>query len=304
MTLDQLIMLQAIAELSSVKAASEALHKTQPAISQGLKQLEQQLGVQIVDRSRYRLSLTEDGKRIYQQARRILNEADELKTLSQHLAAGNEASLTLAVEGTFDIPAILPALEDVQLQFPETEIHLQQEFLSGALQAVTTGQADIAISPMTPEMIESSSIDAVRLSQFNLISVATEKFLAKHPDISESLQLKDAYQIVVRDSGQLTGQTEYGVQGGQRKWYVNDFHTKKMLIMSGMGWGRVPENRINSELQSGALKILQLRDNPGMITIQHYLLRPLKRTYGPVARYIWEQFTQVLSNKNPTDPVQ
>ena len=59
MTLEQLKMLKQVAELGSLKSASATLFKTQPAISQGIKQLEAQLGLQLFNRQGYRLSLTE-----------------------------------------------------------------------------------------------------------------------------------------------------------------------------------------------------------------------------------------------------
>ena len=55
MTLEQLKMLKHVAELGSLKNASEKLFKTQPAISQGIKQLEAQLGLQLFNREGYRL---------------------------------------------------------------------------------------------------------------------------------------------------------------------------------------------------------------------------------------------------------
>ena len=77
MTLEQLKMLKLVAEQGSLKSASEALYKTQPAISQGIKQLESQLGLQLFDRDGYRLVLTIEGEQIYSPAVQLLDKASE-----------------------------------------------------------------------------------------------------------------------------------------------------------------------------------------------------------------------------------
>ncbi len=82
MTLEQLNMLVKVAELGTLKAASEKLFKTQPAISQGIKQLEIQMGFQLFSRQGYRLLLTDNGKQIYQHALKLLNEAGQIKQLA------------------------------------------------------------------------------------------------------------------------------------------------------------------------------------------------------------------------------
>ena len=67
-TVDQLKVLEAIAEEKSLRAAAIRLHKTQPALSHSIKQLEVQLGLELFTRDSYRLRLTSTGKSIYQMA--------------------------------------------------------------------------------------------------------------------------------------------------------------------------------------------------------------------------------------------
>ena len=62
MTLEQLRMLVAIADAGGILSAAEKLHKTQPTISVGMKNLEDELGLQILSRESYRASLTAAGK--------------------------------------------------------------------------------------------------------------------------------------------------------------------------------------------------------------------------------------------------
>lgn len=288
MTLEQLKMLIKVAELGSLKGASEALFKTQPAISQGIKQLEAQLGLQLFSRQGYRLSLTDNGKQIYQHAQHLVNEASQIKQLATFLTSGNEASITLAIEASYDLKRILPVLEMTQNEYPHTQIILRQEYINGALEAVKSEQADLALTTIDNLALLTGNYQANRLYQGNLCNVAAPKLLQRHPKLSLVTELKDEYQIVVQDSGQSSQGINYSVQTGQRCWYVNDFSTKKTLIMSGIGWGRLPDYMIKDELQSKSLVAVQLKDFATHIALNYQAIKLKSKLLGPVATKLWQ----------------
>jgi len=292
MTLEQLNMLKLVAEQGSLKKASELLHKTQPAISQGIKQLELQLNIELFNRQGYRLVLTPAGQQIYNHALRLLNEATEIKALSNHLNSGHEASITIAIEAAYDLNKIIPLLEKTQNQFPRTQIIIRQEYISGAFEALTNEQADIAITPVGMLDLEAENLEGYFLYQGSLINVAAPKLLKRHPDISTVKDLQNEYQIVVQDSGQRSKGINYSVQSGQRCWYVNDFNTKKTLVLSGMGWGRLPDSHIKNELANGSLQTIALTDFEQSAELKYYALK-LKNNYlGPVANAFWDSLKE------------
>jgi DNA-binding transcriptional LysR family regulator len=291
MTLEQLKMLVQVAELGSLKGASEALFKTQPAISQGIKQLEYQLGIELFNRQGYRLMLTENGKQIHQHALRLVNEAKKIKQLSSFLTAGNEATVTLAIEASYDLKKILPVLELIRNQFPHTQVILKQEYINGALESVKSEQADLALTTIDNLALQTGDYEANILYQGNLSNVAAPELLSRHTGLSSVEELKDEYQIVVQDSGQSSQGINYSVQTGQRCWYVNDFNTKKTLIMSGMGWGRLPEYMVEKELKSKELVSVSLNDFDTNITLDYQVIKLKSRILGPVASKLWQNMS-------------
>lgn len=293
MTLEQLRMLVKVAELGSLKAASEKLFKTQPAISQGIKQLENQMGLQLFSRQGYRLLLTDNGKQIYQHALKLLNEAVHIKQLASFLAQGNEATITIAIEASYDLKRILPVFELTQNKFPHTQIILRQEYINGALEAVNSEQADLALTGIDNLTLLSGKYEANKLYQGHLCNVAAPKFLKRHNKLSSVSQLKEEYQIVVQDSGQSSQGINYSVQTGQRCWYVNDFNTKKTLIMSGMGWGRLPDHMIKDELNAKSLVAVHLNDFDTQITLNYQAIKLKSRLLGPVASELWKNMSLV-----------
>ncbi len=293
MTLEQLKMLKQVAELGSLKSASAKLFKTQPAISQGIKQLEAQLGLQLFNRQGYRLSLTSNGQQIYQHALRLLNEAEAIKQLATFLTAGNEASITIAIEASYDLKKILPVLEMTQSEFPHTQIILKQEYINGALEAVKSGQADLALTTIDNLALQSGQFEANKLYQGYLCNVAAPRFVERHPKLVSVSELKDEYQIVVQDSGQSSQGVNYSVQTGQRCWYVNDFSTKKTLIMSGIGWGRLPDYMIKDELEQRTLAALTMDDFDTEIALSYQAIKLKSNLLGPVAEKLWQNLKLV-----------
>ena len=145
MDIRQLQMFREVAERGSLRLSAESMHKTAPAISQGLRQLESSLGVELFSREGYRLVLTDAGKSLYQHAIRSLDSIESLQGAAARLAKGHEPSVTLAIEASFDLSRILPTLKGVQIEFPSTRIILRQEYLSGAIESVMTKDSTFCI---------------------------------------------------------------------------------------------------------------------------------------------------------------
>ncbi|TPV54306.1 LysR family transcriptional regulator [Aestuariibacter sp. GS-14] len=299
MKLEQLEAFQTVAELGSLGRASEHLYKTQPAISQSIKQLEEGLGVALFSRAGYRLELTQHGHILYQQALRVLNEAASMQNMAKHFSAGNEPSITLATEASFDLRGIIPLLTHVQTQFPDTQILLRQERLTGALGALSEKQATLCLSPSGPVQLLDTQFTSHFLGSGSLITVASAQLLSRHPNLKSSAELINEYQIVLQDSGKYSGDKKWGIQDGQRCWYVNDFATKQMLIESGMGWGKLPQHQIQKSLDIGKLFELKLNDIHSRINLDYYLFKNKDELLGPVAQMLWDQFMAYTFNIDP-----
>jgi len=287
-TLEQIKMLTTLAEVGTLKATSAKLFKTQAAISQGIKQLESQLGVQLFDRKGYRLTLTEQGQQINQQGLKLLQQANHIATLSKHFSQGHEASITLAFEASFNLVKALPVLEMVQNTFPQTQINLRHEYISGAYSAILQDKADLAISPVNKRMLDPRNLDSIVLCYGSFVNVAAVKMLNRHPNLSSIKELENEYQIVVQDTGQETQGIHFDVQEGQRRWYVNDFTTKKTLILSGMGWGRLPDFLVQDELNSGTLRLIETDESDTNSEVEYRAIKQKDKPLGPVATALWQ----------------
>ncbi len=298
MKIEQLLMLKMVAEEGSLKAAGEKIHKTQAAISHSIKQLESHLDTILFDRNQYRLCLTDEGEQVYQLALGLLDKADEIENLCEHFSGGNEASITLTFEVSFDLNIVLETLEELQGKFPETQIIIRQEYITGAIDSLNKEEADIIITPALDNTIQQPRYEAFHLLQNRVIKVAAPKMLARHPNLKSVKELANEYQIIVQDSGSGSKGVNYGVEDGQRKWYVNDVHTKKLLALSGMGWGGFSFHMIADEITSGALKKLELSDSKTEVKLGLYAVKQRGRLLGPVANQLWEKLKTLKQDES------
>ncbi|MGJ7605957.1 LysR family transcriptional regulator [Variovorax sp. LT1R20] len=116
MNLQQLDHLLALAETGSFSRASERVHLTQPALSRSIQMLEQELGMQLVDRVGKRNELTPFGAMVLARAKRISAEAHELKRAAALLAEGQAGSVRLgfgaAPSALFSAPLLIHMLRN------------------------------------------------------------------------------------------------------------------------------------------------------------------------------------------------
>ncbi|MDQ6967944.1 MAG: LysR family transcriptional regulator, partial [Mariprofundaceae bacterium] len=242
MTLEQLKSFCAIVDHGGFRAASEALFKSQSAISIAIKKLEGELSLRLFTRDQYRPTLTNQGKALYKKALTILNHSAEFTNLAQHFSMGEEPDLRIAMSGITPIEPILNVLKATTEQAPSTQLSLQMENLNGTLERLKDDDADIAISETSEN---EPTFEYQHLTQVKLIAVVAK--LSPFAKFSSSLSERDlegSTQILVRDTSLHTTRLTAGVVEGTNHWIVNDFMMKKHVIISGIGWGRLPEHMV------------------------------------------------------------
>ena len=93
-------------------------------------------------------------------------------------------------------------------------------------------------------------------------------------------------QIVQRST--LPDQDSQGVYQGSKRWTVSDLASKRQIILDGLGWGRLPQHDIESDLEAGTLVELNHIENTTDLPI--YLARSKTRDHGVVCESLWEMF--------------
>jgi DNA-binding transcriptional LysR family regulator len=152
MELRHLRYFTAVAQHLNYSEASRRLHVAQPAISQTILDLEGELGVKLLFRTRRSVQLTAAGTTFLREAEDILGRADEARRLAQRAARGEVGNLGIGFFGTASAP-ILPALvQTYRGKFPDVELHLHELNPDQQLAAFDDGRIDLGFSrPLPPD---------------------------------------------------------------------------------------------------------------------------------------------------------
>jgi LysR family cyn operon transcriptional activator len=162
----------AVAEHSSFTKAAAALHVSQPALSQQVRQLEESLGAQLFDRSGRTTRLTDAGDVYLIYARRALQQLQEAKRAIHDVSDLSRGSLRIAVTPTFTTYLVGPLIEAFYARYPNITLNLQeisQERIEALLMA---DELDIGIAF---DDIQTPDLEAVPLLSETLALVVSRK---------------------------------------------------------------------------------------------------------------------------------
>jgi LysR family cys regulon transcriptional activator len=127
--------------------AANALHTSQPGVSKQIRELEQELGVDIFERRGKRfVALTEPGKRIVEIADHVLQELENLKRLGREFGARDAGSLTVATTHTQARYSLPQVIAEFRSRYPKVHLSLLQGNPKAIAQMVLRGEADLAIA--------------------------------------------------------------------------------------------------------------------------------------------------------------
>jgi len=286
MTLEQLRSFCTVVEKGGFHAASEALFRSQSAVSIAIKNLEQELTLSLFDRRAYRPTLTAEGQVIYGKAKSILSRAEELASIADHFAQGEETEISIALSAIAPVEQVVDVIKQISESAPATRMRLQIENMGGTLERLLEKNVDFAIAE---RYLPVDHTEEERLTSTEMISVISPTFpLAAHYSAIHAADLDRYVQVVVRDTSRNSPKQSAGLLEGASQWLVNDFDMKKRMILSGGGWGRMPRHRVAEELADGRLLALS---GQGLepLKIDMYLFRRAGEAMGTVGERLWRK---------------
>ncbi|MFD8598200.1 LysR family transcriptional regulator [Kitasatospora sp. NPDC059646] len=283
-TLHELQCFDAVVSEGGFQAAAERLHRSHPSVFAAVAKLERQVGLTLLDRSGYRVRLTEAGRAFHRKARLLLHETDELRLYAEQLAMGEEAELRVVLGDLCPLPPVLALLSRFFAQHPQTRLHLQFETVTGPWERLLEDEADLIVHRVPKSDVRMESIDLGRVA---LVPVVAPGFLPFPPDTDITPQRMQALtQCLVRDSARQPSEPGHFLVEGAPRCSVPDHLMKKELILHGMAWGHLPRFMIEPELRDGSLLSIAGRHFPGVVE-ELSAARRRDRPHGPVADQLW-----------------
>ena len=246
-----------VAEAGNITAAAQALYISQSAVSQSIKQLESDLQTRLFARNSRGVTLTADGKLLYEYVRSAIGllETGEAK-LSQtwELQMGQ---LTIGASDTVTSQFLLPYLDSFHRQYPAIHIQIVSGRSHKVLGLLQSGKVDIAFASTPGE----GSFETVPCFATHSIFVASPEYPCDFSHIYTLSEIADFPLILLeRKASSRLYLEKYFLQNGLRLNPEIELGARSLLVdLAAIGFGvaGVTEEFVRKDLESGRLRKLE-----------------------------------------------
>ena len=256
LTLEALMVLDAIDNRGSFASAAEQLNKVPSALSYIVQKLEEQLSVTLFVRQGRRSVLTPAGQHLLLEGRKVLEAVSKITEQTQTLAHGWEPSIKVAFDSIMAIEPIMQCLQLFLQEHPNVEIDLCEHVMNGSWEALVENKVDLLIGAPSPVPTQ-AGISAIKISEHSNVLVAAKGHELSH--ITRAItynDIADYRTVIVHDSSKNTVPMSLNIIDQSRHFYVASVAHKIEAIVAGIGVGFLPKDRVLPYLISGELVAL------------------------------------------------
>lgn len=299
-TFHQLQVFLQVCDTLSITRAAEELHLTQPAVSIQIKNLQDQFEIPLLEVIGRKLFITEFGREIAEVAKRILGEAESMKTKAAaykgHLIG--KLSITVVSTGKYVMPHFLT---DFLKQHPEIELVLDVTNRARVIESLEKNEVDFALMSLYPENLKVEHID---LMDNELFLIGSRGSGLKEPQDRTFLT---RVPLIFREQGSGTRKSmesfckQHNLKVNKRLELTSN-EAVKQAVIAGLGYSIMPVIGIRQELSSGDLQIIPIEGLPvnstwKLVWLHSKKLSPVAEAYRS---FIEQEKSRIISSNFPT----
>jgi len=239
MTLRDLEYVLALADTGRFSAAAQRCGVTQPTLSMQIAKLEDELGLELFERSHRGAAPTAAGRRIIEQAGVVLDEVHRLRKMAGREPVDLDGPFHLGVIptiGPYLLPHILPVL---QARHPRLELYLREEITDRLLERIRNASIDAAILslPLDAPLLE---IETVYEEDF-VVALPTGHRLARRARLSPK-DLADENMLVLEEGHCMRDQTlgHCGPPQPGGRYQASSIESLRQMVAAGIGCTLLP----------------------------------------------------------------
>ena len=261
MLLEHIIMFYKIATEKSISKVAQNNHISQPALSQQMQRLEEELDVKLLERSNRGIELTRAGQILQKYAVQFMNLYSDLKEELNNLNTGNNTFHITAtsVACNYALPC---SLYKVNRQFPDYTFHLASAPSSDVIRQVLDERTDLDFIVGTADSPELVCKEAY---QDKIYLVARDDFPTESP--ITLAQLKQYPLIMLNESFSsyrllcnYMKHQGYPIDGFHVMYHLDSTESVKSTVQAGHGAAFLPYIAVKKELYQKQLKIIEIEN--------------------------------------------
>ncbi|GAB4116454.1 MAG: oxidative stress transcriptional regulator OxyR [Sideroxydans sp.] len=256
MTLNELRFIVAVAQERNFRRAAEKAFISQPALSLAIKKLEDELGVQIFERGKNEVSVTPIGASIVEQAQRVLEEAERIRTIAAQ--GENQLSTPLRLGIIHSVsPYLLPDLIPELRKFaPQMALEVEENITANLETLLRNGKLDVIIIAL-PFGDSSILTHPLYDEPFEVVVSSDHRWAARRSIKPAELAQE---KVLLLDSGHCySNQVDEACPGSRRKDNVQhgtSLETIRNMVASGLGITVLPASANSARYRSKLLSIV------------------------------------------------
>jgi DNA-binding transcriptional LysR family regulator len=256
LTPSALAMLQTIADTGSFAAAARQSHMVPSALTYRVRQMEEALDVLLFDRSSRQARLTEAGAELLREGAMLLANMDAVAN-----ATGWEPQLTIAVDSVIDPATVMELCTAFFALHPPTRLRLRTETLSGTVDSLASGRADLALGVVLDAAVQADLRREPLGKVLFVFVVAPHHPLAHAPEPLSNEVVRQHRAVTVADSIPHGSGLSLGLLAGQDVFTVATMPAKLDAQSRGLGVGFLPTCLAQPYIDTGRLVVKRV-DRP------------------------------------------
>lgn len=260
-SLKQLRYFDSVARLKHFGRAAEQCAVTQPALSMQIQELEKELGVQLIERSRSGVLLTEAGREIARRATRVLGEARDIVDFARRQGKLLSGPLHLGVIPSiapYVLPALLPLVRE---KFPDLDLHLRETQTQTLVEELLEGSLDLLLLALP---VDDPEIETQKL--FNdrfLLAMPKSRRLSNKVRATPDLLEHD--RLLLLEEGHCLRDQALSFCNLRRVDNIDTFGASNLstivqMVANGLGMTLLPELSIKLECRHDDIRLMRFTD--------------------------------------------
>ena len=252
MDLNDIVVFTKVVETKSFTGAAEQLGLPKSTVSRKLAQLEERLGVRLVQRTTRKLALTDIGEAYYERAARIVSDLQAAEQVVMDMQASPRGRLR--VTAPIDLSSLFLGRIIADFNAAHPEVYVELDGSDRVVDLIEEGY-DLAIRfGQLPE----STLIARKLGQFQAVLCASPEYLAKHraPQTIEELEEHDKVLFLPSPRAQswplVNGEQTYELSR-PAKFSSNNIMAVRDAVLAGLGVSALTEFVVACDLHEGRL---------------------------------------------------
>lgn len=236
----------AVAEALSFRAGAATLHVSQPALSRQIKDLEEELGVQLIARTRPRVSLTREGASFLANAKKVVAHSAAIIKSVQKSSRKSPSALKIGYAANLFVARLPASLVAFRLAFPTIAINLLDMSYGEQLRALSAGKLDLGFAGWH-RPISKLGLKFRLLTSFEMKLACAKSSPFAHKSVLQLKELKSVFFIGMSEQsypGYRAWLTEICARANFIPIVVQDVEVEQALIhavAAGLGVALLPE---------------------------------------------------------------